>query len=153
MKFRWVKLNIYSLLLTLLLMVIIIIMYSCKLIQCLWIAIPTGILWICIALLTLDIYMHYTYKVQTLNRLIIQSKKHFDYRLFYPFFESPCMRSVVYFALCEIGRRQEYFSIKNKIRTTPEPKDAPCVVFLKYENGTTKFYKRDLQTGNINRIS
>ncbi len=153
MRFRWVKLNIYSLLLTLLLAAMVIVAYSCKLIQCLWIAIPFGILWICIALLTLDIYMRYTYKVKTLNRLIAQSKKRFDYRLFYPCFESPCMRSVVYFALCEIGRQQEYFSIKSKIRTIPEDKATPNMVFLKYENGITKFYEKDLQTGKISRIS
>jgi len=150
MKFQWLKLNIYSLLLSFFLIIVGCGVYRFS--RVLWIALPLGFFWIIIFIFAISVYSRYSYKVQTLHRLIDKGTKHFDHRLFYPFFDSPCMRSVVYFALVELNRSNEYWQIK-KEASQPRPTQVqPYYVFLKFENGTTKFYRQDIQTGEINEI-
>ncbi len=152
MTYRWLKLNFYPMLLTLLLCIAGTVLYFCPAMHNRWILIPAVCLWIAVAFMTLRIYSHYQYKVEVLEKMIEKGSRHFDYRLFYPYLGSPCMRSVVYFSLCELGRQEEYWKIKRKYAEPTPPMYTPYRVFAKYENGITKFYRQEIRTGNIEEI-
>lgn len=150
MKYRWVKLNIYSLLLTVFLIISGYGIY--KILNIKWIAYPLCIIWGIFLVFTINVYMRYPHKVKILTKLVKKGKEKFDYRLFYPLFDSPCMRSVVYFTLIELKHSHEYWIIKKKAFSPDEKIEKSYSVFLKYENGMTKFYRKDHLTGIVYEI-
>ena len=96
--------------------------------------------------------MRYPSKVKILDKLIKNGKKHFDHRPFYHLFDSPCMRSVAYWALVELKKQDQYWIIK-KEASQPHSAQQTYSVFLTYENGITKYYRKEHKTGIIQEIT
>ena len=143
----WLKLNIYSMLLTFLLILAVGLRNNIGILQdALWKNIVFWTAWAIIALQTLKIYGRFPYKLDMLHRLVRQGTKHYDRRLFYPYMGSPCMRSVVYFSLCELGRQGDYRQIRKnffaKADEVTEEEPARQIRMI-YENGVLKFSAYD----------
>lgn len=150
MKYRWIKLNIYSLLLTILAIFWGYCIFTYH--NILYFSIPAGFLMIAIVFFTLEVYMRYPSKVQILNKLIKNGEKHFDHRPFYHLFDSPCMRSVAYWALVELKKQDQYWIIK-KEASFPHSYQQTYSVFLTYKDGVTKYYRKEHRTGIIQEIT
>ena len=79
--------------------------------------------------------------------------KHYDQRLFLPYMNSPCMRSVVYFSLCEIKRKDDYKSIKERAKKESCLFDPPRVVSINYDKQTgIIFSAHDRITGEMEEL-
>ena len=137
------KLNIYSMLLTVILAFAIFIELNVEVLSdSVWKLVIFWAVWGYIAFLTLKIYGRFRYKVETLQRLVEKGREKYDFRLFYPYMDTACMRHVVYFSLCELGRRQDYTVIKHNFLTkTPDTRThtAARVVRTVYEDGRLRF--------------
>lgn len=150
MKFQWFKFNIYAFLLSAISVLSGYIAYLCYGIW--WIFVPLMILTSAIFIFSISIYTQYHWKAKIAQRLITKGKKNFDHRLFYPFFDSPCMRSVVYFSLKELNCEDKYWDIKAEVTLQQTSGKLSYTVFLKNDNGITKFYRKDLHTGIVSEI-
>ena len=116
----WLKLNIYPLLLTALCLLMTYLLFFWQwLNKHDWLFYGTACAIIYTVYKTVYIYGRYLHKILIYKRLIESGKKRFDYRLFYPYMDSPCMRHVVFFALLEIGKASEYSKIKKAYRNIP----------------------------------
>lgn len=101
----------------------------------------------------ISIFMKYHYKKNISDRLIQKAKKHYDQRYFLPYMDSPCMRSVVYFSLCEVKHQDEYQSIKKRAREESTVFESPRVVtIVNNENGKIVFLTHDRITGELEEL-
>ena len=150
MKYQWFKLNIYAFLLSAISVFAGYVTYLSYGIW--WIFGPLILLTCTVFIFSISVYARYPWKVQIANRLIRKGKENFDHRLFYPLFDSPCMRSVVYFSLKELKHEDEYWKIKIEAASPQARGPLPYTVFLRIDDGTTKFYRKDLRTGIISEI-
>lgn len=108
------KLNIYSMLLTVILTLAMVIEFNVEVLcNAAWKVAVFAVVWGYTAVKTLKIYGRFSYKLKTLQRLVEKGREKYDYRLFYPYMGSPCMRNVVYFALCELNRQKDYRTIRH----------------------------------------
>ena len=140
----WLKFNIYSLLL------------SCIGFGFIAFAIlnPFGYtIWIssiCIIIASLlyqkaiQIFSKYNYKKELFIKLVKKSKIRYDQRYFIPYMGSPCMRSVVYFSLCEINQQKDYSCIKKRANSDSKIFEKPRIVHVNTDkNGKLKFSAYD----------
>ena len=107
-----------------------------------WKVIIFWAVWVYTAIQTLKIYGRFLYKVETLHRLVEKGRKKYDFRLFYPYMGTACMRHVVYFSLCELGRQDDYRIIRyNFFAGTPDTQEPSTARVVKpvYEDGVLKF--------------
>jgi len=114
---RFWKLNLYPFLLSLFLLGIAMIsVYAPVLHDRWWKVMLITLSWMYGAEKTLRIFCNYGYKVQTLEKLVAKGRKRYDPRYYIPYMDSPCMRSVVWLALCDIGKQADYRTIKMRSR-------------------------------------
>lgn len=139
----FIKLNIYSILLTIILTLAVIIEFKLDVLcNAAWKIIVFGIVWGYVAIKTLKIYAQFPRKLATLHRLVATGREKYDFRLFYPYMRTPCMRNVVYFSLCELNCRKDYKIIRHNFRTrTPDTYDhTPArTVRTVHKNGVLQF--------------
>ena len=136
------KLNIYSILLTFILIVTAVIEFNINVLcNRSWKIIVFFIAWGFVAIQTLKIYSRFPYKVETLHRLVEKGRKKYDFRLFYPYMGSPCMRSVVYFSLCELDHQTDYPQIKRNFNKglAEDMSSKGRVVRVSYVDGMLSF--------------
>ena len=137
------KLNIYSMLLTVILAFAVFIEFNVEVLSdSVWKLVIFWVVWGYIAIKTLNVYSRFSYKVETLRRLVEKGREKYDFRLFYPYMNTACMRHVVYFSLCELGRQQDYPVIRyNFLTKTPDTRThtAARVVRTVYEDGRLRF--------------
>ena len=147
----WLKLNIYSLLLSGIGTVMTAVMF------CFWDESPWWMILIVFAgvyfifLKAVDIFRRYEHKADTFHKLIKKLRKKYDLRYCYPYMDTACMRCVVYFALCEIGKRKDYKVLKCgtwRESYTPHHK----IVSVTSVNGKLQFTSRDSITGEYEEI-
>ena len=101
----------------------------------------------------LNIFKKFNYKRDISRRLVEKSKKHYDQRYFLPYMDTLCMRSVVYFALREIDRADEYGAIKRRAWAERNLFEAPRVVkMINDEDGQLVYLTHDRVTGEIEKI-
>lgn len=150
---NWLRFNIYSLLLVSVAAVIAAVAISVSALHCPW-----GIAISLCAIVTLcgkaaDIFGRYKYKSNLFARLVQKGTARYDRRYFIPYMGSPCMRSVVYFALCDIGHVADYPIIKKIAREESGTYEAPLEVSLFMdENRKLVFVARNKTTGEVERL-
>lgn len=82
---------------------------------------------------SIRIFSKYNYKKEIFIKLVEKSRKRYDQRYFIPYMGSPCMRSVVFFSLCELNREQDYSCIKKRAFSDGNVFEKPRVVHVRSE--------------------
>ena len=149
----WLKFNIYSVALFMVATAIVVFLFACEYLQNLFVVIILSTCSLLMYLKALDIFAKYGYKKNLSKRLVQKSKKHFDQRYFLPYMDSPCMRSVVYFTLCEIDRADEWKAIKKRAFSERDLFEKPRIVTIVHDNdGHYVFLAHDRVTGEVEEI-
>lgn len=149
----FVKLNLYSFLLSIIaLMVAMVFLCVPVLHDATWKHLLFWGAWGVLVIMTLRIYSRYGDKLATLHRLVEAGKKKYSRRLFYPYMGTLCYRHMVYFALCELDKRDDYHVILKKYFDGDQ--ETVCagggrVVQIQYENGVLRFLTKDPQSGEL----
>lgn len=111
-------------------------------------------------LLVLYLYKHaiiifrkYNYKKEIYSKLIQKASKRYEQRYFIPYMGSPCMRSVVYFALCEINHQKDYKNIKKRAFADCRNYEKPHIAIINTDkNGKLSFFTIDPITGDKEEV-
>jgi len=149
----WLKFNIYSLLLSFIGMGFILFAVLDPFGHTVWISTTCIIIACLLYKKAIQIFSKYNYKKEIYYKLIDKSKKRYDQRYFIPYMESPCMRSVVYFSLCEINQQKDYIEIKRRANSDNKIFEESRVVTMKQnKNGKLKFTAYDRITGEQEEI-
>ena len=147
----WLKFNIYSILLSAIGITIATTAVCLVKILPLWLIIAGAIAALYCFRKAADIFRRYNYKVGVFNKLTAKLKNNYDLRYCLPYMDTACMRCVVYFALCEVGKRKDYHEAKRRKKDKCYQKISE-IVSVKNENGHLKFIYKDLITGEYEEI-
>lgn len=93
------------------------------------------------------IYGRYGYKVEVYRKMRRKASERFDRRYFIAYMGSPCMRSVVWFVLRDLGRTDEYRTVRRlykRGRVRPidvwfEERSRPKTIALRFADGRLQF--------------
>lgn len=140
----WLKFNIYSLLLCCIGLGFIIFAILNPFGHTIWVSSTCIIISCLFYQKAIQIFSKYNYKKEIFNKLIRKSKKRYDQRYFIPYMGSPCMRSVVYFSLCEINQQKDYSYIKKRANSDSKIFEKPRIVHVSAgKNGKLSFSAYD----------
>ncbi len=132
---NFIRLNLYPFLLTLLLLAGALLALRIPVLRdAWWKSVPLASAWLWGLSRTPVIYGNYGYKLKTFEKMVAKGRRAYDPRYFVPYMGSPCMRSVVYFSLCEIGKSDDYKDIKRRFHAACQKQKPAKVVKLVYSD-------------------